>query len=174
MAANKKLAPKTDCGRTKGYPFCLAFVYLPDGLQVFSGSLDRIHEHLKDVPTSHGFVKFYSKQSDADALLLAFLTKRPPRKEFASADLFGKFTISNHRLQEGYFYLHRTCQADLAKTSLYQYIRPFAEKRKKYILVWNGKDGSEKLIGKWRNMPPCHLKEMADFERSLKEEVSCV
>ena len=171
----KKLAPKTEVGRTKGYPFTLAFVYLPEGLRVFSGSLDRIHEQLKDKPTSHGFVKFYSKSAVADAALLALLTRKPLRKDFARCDLFGRLTISNHKTSSGYVYLYHTCTADLAKTTCFQYIRCFADERKKYILVYHDKAGNEVLIGKWRKMPPCHLRQMADLEKSLTmEEVSCV
>ena len=160
----KKLAPKIDLGRTRGYPFAIAWVYLPVGLRVFTGSMDLIEEHLKDQPTSHGFVKFYRK------------TNHPrywdvePRT--AMLFLFGRLTIGNSH--KSYIYCYHTCQRHLENTYCFGYLKPYADKRMKYILVYHASD-QQILIGKWRKMPPCHLKQMADFEQSLnKGEKACV
>jgi hypothetical protein len=47
--------PKLDLGRTEKMPFFLAFVFHPDGTRLFTGSMDRIQQHINNLnyPTCH-------------------------------------------------------------------------------------------------------------------------
>ena len=146
---------------------------------MFSGSMDRIEDQLKDRPTCHGFVRFFSINDKINEALLRFLQRRkgPAPKKSADIFLFGKHTIGNRRLNDdkGYFYHHFTCRKDLEKSSMFSYVKKYAEERRKHIIVYNHSDGTDTLIGKWRKLPPCHLKQMADFEKSIGEkECACV
>jgi len=50
----------TDLGKTPSYPFCMVWSYLPKGVQLTTGSMDRINKHLKNFPTHHACIHWYN------------------------------------------------------------------------------------------------------------------
>jgi len=108
----RKRLPVTFCGvqKNKLYrdkeamssAFCLAWLYLPDGPKLFSGSHSMIKEHTRSLPLCHGMVLTYNKVRD-----MRLVTK--------GWDVFGRghkdyFIVSNDvTKQKGERRTHRLC-----------------------------------------------------------------
>ena len=149
-----KIYPKTDLGFERGHPFIMAWVYLPTGPQVFTGSLGKIREHLKDSPTCHGFFRY-------------FMNKRVHRVRHA--EIFGKRSWINYRKNRdmgvrNHLHLAHYSQRDLQNTDMFKHLRPFLDpKRRLWILTEETETGT-KLLGKWRKLPATYLRALKDCE----------
>lgn len=52
--------PVVDCGKTKGYAFCMAFLFTDSGLCRYCGSMDNIRAQTDHLPLCHGIIHFYN------------------------------------------------------------------------------------------------------------------
>jgi len=50
-------------GKTYGYPFGMVWSYLPKGVQLTTGSLDKVNDYLAKFPTHHACVHWYNFHS---------------------------------------------------------------------------------------------------------------
>ena len=153
----KKQIPKTDLGFERGSPFVMAWVYLPTGPHLYTGSLGKIRYHLKDGPICHGFIRYFAGGLHS--------TRR--------ACLFGKWSYTNYRTNKIYCSLHHCSLHELRNTGLFSYLRPFLHpKRKLWVLTANHKDQTI-LLGRWRKLPSTYLKALGDFESGefLRQQV---
>jgi hypothetical protein len=157
----KKLLPEINVGHTRGQVFCTAHVFTPKGTIFLVGSWDLITEHLKNEPTCHGVVGRYSKHWQ----------QGDKKRVDSHIDLFGRRSGF-----KGEIYLIRLSakEADHHHTIFKQLVtQRLISKRMRYYLV--SRDFSEctienrvpkdMIIGHWRSMPSCYLRELAELEK---------
>lgn len=84
-----EMIPEIKLEKRKGYPFYMAFSYLPDGPVLYTGDLGVIRKHCQDMPTHHTWITSYlggKKVSQPRILLLGKNSYFPRRESYI--DLF--------------------------------------------------------------------------------------
>lgn len=159
----KKLLPEIKCGFTRGQPFCTAHVFTLKGTVFLTGSIDNIKEYMSNKPTCHGVVGRYSRHWQVG----------DKKRIDNMIHLFGRDTGYH-----GEIYLIRL-KADDAEHhyTLFKELisRRLISKRERYYLVERNfsectienRVPKDKIIGHWRSMPSCYLKELAEREKRL-------
>lgn len=122
-----------NCGYTprNGSPFCMAWLYLPRGRQLYTGTIENIHKHTENLPLCHGSVVHFCK------------TWRGKHR-YHSWEMFG-FLAKTHRNvgQDLYYWIYHC--------SIFR--KEYGEKRSVYILYRKDKE-----IHRWRKMPNQYLR----------------
>ena len=140
----------TNCRKTRGYPFVMAYLFTKQGTQVYCGSLDYIWERTSSLPTCHGMVHYY----------------RSGRVAKRDWQLFGFYTVLNH---SSYFHLDKMDRHTASKRHDH---RSFIAselniRRPKYALWFSLKTGDSFApieewcfpIRSWRKLPSTYLTE---------------
>jgi len=156
----KTQLPETKCHWESRFPFCTVHMFTHEGTKFYSGRLKEIEEKVENQPTCHGVVMFHKKGF-------------PPRKRLA---LFGRHTLY-YGLDDSRPYL-KLCHIN-ARGNFYTDLQEVKEMLKKtkqiesrpiYFLVLKY-HGSNVVIGSWRRMPSCYLRELALFEQNLPQHL---
>ena len=145
-----KTLPKTDLGFERGCPFVMAWVYLPSGPQLYTGSLGKIRAHLKDGPTCHGFIRYFQRGM------------HPIRH----ACLFGKLSLTNYRKnKDHYLHLSHYSEHDLRDTEMFQSVRQFLHPTRRLWVLTEETPDATRLLGKWRKLPATYLRALRECEK---------
>jgi len=172
----------TNCGKTKGYPFVMAYLFTPKGVKVYSGSLDNIEESTKKLPTCHGVVHYYNKalvdscvrlfEMSPDSIRLVGSKIKMGKhlmRGVVNTDwhLFGKQIFSNaknttirgNRFRVNYFSLDLV---DPCRDEPGYYKDKIALdaglKRRKWVLTWVNEKWEHKIVQTFRRLPSQFLR----------------
>ena len=175
----------TNCGKTKGHPFVMAYLFTPKGVKAYSGSLENIEEATKDLPTCHGVVHYYNKklvESYANLIaqypgmgrIFSSRVKLGPhlKRGVVKTDwhLFGAKTFRNakqetirgNRFRVNYFSLDliEPCR-DEPGCYRNQIALDAGLKRKKWVLTWVNDKYEHKVIRPFKSLPSQFLRYLA-------------
>ena len=133
--------PRTDLKRERSYPFCMVWSYLPGGIEIFTGDIFTIREHLSSYPTHHASVTRISRSSYS--YKIKYIDQR--------YDVFGEFSRDNYlrgKNVDFYFYID---------TVLPGRYRPNPHAR--FVLIKRDPYNEDEYIRAFRRLPKRHLKE---------------
>ena len=143
----KRKYPRHDLGRSSLRTVHMVFAYMPSGPKVVTGSMDRISDHFKDVPSSHA----------------ALCTKTGRSYEFMCFTVVGKYQQTNYSKNKFYMNLVSGCKYE-PPTDFFVGDRiewePYLTSRKRQFLV-KVSDRKIEVIKSWRKLPKKHLRELA-------------
>jgi len=130
----KECLPKTDLPKTTGYVFVMVYLFLPNGTQIFTGSMDNIRNATKKLPTCHGVSVSYQHGNII----------------CRTWDIYGRFSDRIHLLRHSY-------GEDMFK------LIP-KTKRSCWVLYFNEKQIGFSLIKSYRRLPSQYLRILKELE----------
>jgi len=158
--ARKRNYPRTDLGQSRLMSNHMVFVYEPAGPHVYTGSIDRIEDALKDEPTCHAAVCSFSK--------------RPFKVSFRFHTIVGKYSDKNSR-KHGFHVDMMYGSRYEPPSSFYlmgmeEVINNMSARKKFYLVKISGRE--TEVIRTWRRLPKKYLRELAllDNPNILDEE----
>ena len=152
----------TDLGKTYGYPFCMVWSYLPKGVQLTTGSLDKVCDHLAKFPTHHACVHWYNLH----------------RVESKSWRVFGKDTeykqkekyyINIHYIQNLSDKYSFSSGKEIFRSKLYDRVN----RNHKYLITLKNRmipyeEDQYLYMKSYRRMPKAYMKDWKNIEKIKK------
>jgi len=143
----KKTQKVNNVGKTRGYPFCMSYLFAKSKTELVCGSLDLIEKYAKlNFKLCHGMVHYY-------------IDKKVQSKQW--------FLFSEDRR----LYLQRVRSGE--KTipyALQKFLDPKPKQTKYYLLFNDVSTRKIDVLASWRKLPSTYIKEFDDILEDLGED----